>query len=91
MTQRHPLLDTQVPSPVQRLHSLLRYFFDGHKAPIMATAMRVLLDPAQQMPEINLAGARGQMFSVAPVAVGEPDLSYIAQHLPTASRHTRHG
>ena len=30
---------------------------------IMAVELRVLLDPAKQPPEINLAGARGQMFS----------------------------
>ena len=41
---------------------------------IMAMELRVLLDPAKQLPEINLAVAWCQMFFVAPVAVGEPYL-----------------
>jgi hypothetical protein len=40
----------------------------------MAAELRILLDPAKEMPEINLTSARRQMFFVAPVAVGEPDL-----------------
>ena len=40
----------------------------------MAVELRVLLDPAKQLSEINLAVTRRQMFFVAPVAVGEPDL-----------------
>jgi hypothetical protein len=39
----------------------------------MTVELRVLLDPTKQLSEINLAFARGQMFFVAPVAVGEPD------------------
>ena len=40
----------------------------------MPVELRVLLDPAKQLSEINLALTRGQMVFVAPVAVGEPDL-----------------
>ena len=43
-------------------------------AHILAVELRVLLDPAKQLSEINLAVTRRQMFFVAPVAVGEPDL-----------------
>ena len=43
-------------------------------AHIMAVELRVLLDPAKQMSEINLALAWGQMFFVASMAVGESDL-----------------
>jgi hypothetical protein len=40
----------------------------------MAVELQILLDPAKSLPEIKLAGARGQMVFVAPLAVGEPDL-----------------
>jgi hypothetical protein len=39
----------------------------------MAVELRVLLDPAQQLPAIHLASVRRHVFFVAPVAVGEPD------------------
>ena len=39
----------------------------------MAVELRVLLDPAQQLPAITLASARRPVFFGAPVAVGEPD------------------
>jgi hypothetical protein len=53
-----------------RQHDLQR----TKRAHIMTVELRVLLDPAKQLPEINLAGARGQVFFVAPVAVGKPHL-----------------
>src|SRR5512145_2870355 len=43
------------------------------RAHIMAVELRVLLNAAKQQAEINLAGAREQMFFVTPVTVGEPD------------------
>src|SRR5437867_4066569 len=41
---------------------------------IMAVELRVLFDAATQLPDIKLAGARGQVVFIAPVAVGKPDL-----------------
>src|SRR5215470_2993083 len=58
-----------------RQHDLQR----AKRAHIMAVELWVLLDLAKQLPEINLALARGQMFFVAPVAVGEPDFLATAE------------